>query len=245
MNPIHRLLILTATLFATLPLHAQPPAPDDPQAPPPPPGQFPDTPPRQGQPTREGRPHAPLHQWMNQLREQDPAEFERLQELRLRDPEAFRTHVREQLQARALERLRRERPAIHDAFMNLPEEDRRWLAERLMRPGPGPGGPDAPPPGDDGPRRDAPAIDRDTVRAYKRATSDAERAPLRAELARQLGDAYDQQLAERQRQLAEAEEKIAAIRAALAAGEAGKQAFIEQKLDAWLKHNDRPPPPRD
>lgn len=244
MKPILRnLLLLTATLLTTTALHAQPPEPGDPLSPPPPPERFLDEAPRRDLPPREGRAHAPLHQWMNQLREQDPAEFERLQELRLRDPEAFRTLAREQLQTRALERLRRERPAIYDAFTNLPEEDRRWLAERLLRPGPG--SPDAPPPDDRGPRQDTPAIDRDTVRAYKRAATDAERAPLRAELARQLGDAYDRQLAERQRQLTDAEEKMAAIRAALDAGEKGKQAFIEQKLDAWLKNNDRPPPPRD
>jgi len=243
MNPTLRLLTLIIPLLATTPLHAQPPEPGDPLAPPPPPERFFDAPPGRGQPPHEGRPHAPLHQWMNQLREQDHAEYERLQALRLRDPETFRTLAREQLQTRALDRLRRERPAIYEAFTNLPEDDRRWLAERLLRPGPG--SPDAPPPGERGPRHDAPAIDRDTVRAYKRATSDAERAPLRAELARQLSEAYDRQLAERQRQLTEAEEKIAAIRAALAAGEEGKQAFIEQKLEAWLMNGDRPPPPRD
>ena len=194
------------------------------------------------------RPASPLQQWMKQLAESEPEEFERLQNLRMQDPQEFRRVTREKLLEHGLKKLNAERPAVHEALMNLPEEDRQWVADRLLRPNIGP------PPGRDerdnkGPRREGgpPGIDRTLIRAYKQAETDEEKSAARDRIRENLAALYDRQLAERREQLTEAEEKLAAIRNAIERGEAGKDAFIEEKLSVWLNHADnkgkRPPPP--
>jgi hypothetical protein len=228
---------LLITFAAAMPSFAQPP----PDAPPP----FHRLMENEAPP---GHPASPLQQWMKQLAESDPEEFQRLQTLRMQDPQEFRRIAREKIKEHGLRKLQTERPAIYDAIIHLPEEDRQWLADRLLRPNVGP------PPGrrgpeDDGPRRDdGPGLDRSLIRAYKQAKTEDDKIAARDQIRENLSALYDQQLAQRREQLSEAEEKIASIRKALALGEAGKEAFIEEKLSVWLNHADnkkgkRPPPP--
>jgi hypothetical protein len=177
---------------------------------------------------------------MQELRETDPEEFARLQQLRIDDPSAFRAETRQRLANHRLERLREARPAIYDALMNLGEDDRAWLADRLGRPGPDtPPRTDRhenrPPPGDPQPE----AL-RDLIDAHHAATTDDERAAIRERLRTHIAAEVDRRLAERTDQLRDAEQKLERIRQAIALGEENKPVFIEEKINALLTGR-RPP----
>jgi len=239
MNYVTRSIFLMITFAATMLASAQPPPPED--APP-----FRERN-EDGRPSF--RPASPLQQWMHQLAESDPEEFQRLQELRMKDPEAFRQATREKLSELGLKRLQAARPAVYEAFINLPEEDRQWLADRLLLPNMGPPH-DRPGRSGEGPHRDKnQGIDRALIRAYKQAATEEEKNTARDQIREKLSSLYDQELAQRREQLTSAEAKLETIRKAIDLGEEGKEAFIEEKLSLWLNHADnngkhkRPEPP--
>lgn len=237
MKQVTRSMILAITFTSAMLASAQPPPPGD------------------APPFRERHengnpgffPASPLQQWLNQLAESDPEEFQRLQKLRMNDPEAFRQTAREKMKDLGLKRLQAARPAVYEAIINLPEDDRQWLAERLLRPNMGPP-PDRPGRDGEGPRREKdPGIDRTLILAYQQAATEEDKNAAREQIREKLSLLYDQQLAQRRDQLTKAEEKLETIRKAIALGEAGKEAFIEEKLSLWLNHADgmgkRPKPP--
>jgi len=247
-----KLLLLFSVTTLALPLTSSS------QPPPDAPGGF-DRPPME-----EGfRPASPVQRWMKQLQETNPAEFERLRELRMSNPEAFRKEARVAVETQIMTRLAEERPAIHEILSNLSEDDRKWLMERLARQALGPGGPEGnhregmEGRGREGhgnePKREAMQRNRELVRQYHEARTEEEKNLIKQELRDQLSNLYDQRIAERSEQLKEAEQKLDSIRKALAQGQEGKEAFIEEKLEIWLnspppgpgRQENRPPPPGD
>lgn len=186
--------------------------------------------PRMGPPGFE--PAAPIHKIMMDMRENDPEEFERLQELRMRDPQAFRRETRVIAGNALLEKLKIERPSIHAAIMSLSEEDRAWLFERFAKGGMGMPGMPPPPPGDE--REDASSPVRALVKAYRNANSDEERESIRGQVREKLSMLYDERIKEREDQLRDVEGKLEHIRKALEQGVESKDEFIDEKLDVWL-----------
>ncbi len=236
MKHLIRTIVLVITFTAPMAASAQPP-----------PGEPPPLRERHENGKPPFRPASPLQQWMHQLAESDPEEFQRLQDLRMKDPEAFRQATREKLTEHGLKRLQTARPAVYDAIINLPEEDREWLADRLLNPNMGPP-PDRPGRDGKGPRRDKESgIDHTLIRAYKKAETEEEKSAARDQIRATLSTLYDQQLAQRREQLTDAEKKLETIRKTIELGESGKDAFIEEKLSLWLNHADnkgkRPKPP--
>jgi hypothetical protein len=199
----------------------------------------------------EFRPASPVQRWMRKMRESNPEEFERLNNLRLRDPESFRAEARAALESEIMSRLAKQRPAISDAIAKLSNEDKKWLLERIARS-------EMPMEGGPMPFRERRENDRndhqrnrELVRQYHQSRSAEEKEAIRQKLREELSQLYDQRINERGEQLQEAEQKLEAIRRALKQGEQGKGEFIDDKLDIWLNstprntdiRNRRPPPP--
>jgi primosomal protein N'' len=173
-------------------------------------------------------PASPVRRWMMELRENNPEEFERLQQMRLENPRAFREAISERLQETALERMREKRPAIYDALMTLSPEERRWALERMSGPG-------MMHPGEKEKRREPPEPGlRQLAREYREAGSKSERDMIRGQLRDELGRLYDQRLQERREQLDEIRNRLHAMESAITEGEQTRDAFIAEKLDAWL-----------
>ncbi len=183
-------------------------------------------PPPNGHP--EGGPASPLRQWMRELRQQDPEEFARLQELRRENPAAFREQAGAALEQRLLRRLQTVRPGVHDALAAMKPEDRQWLLQQWAAPLSG--SPDEPPPP---PAQFEPA--RKLIADYRQATTPEDKAALREQLSAELARQYDERLNRRREQLADAEAKLESLRRALAEGEAERDRFIQDRLNRWLK----------
>lgn len=213
----------------------------------PPPGPLTDGPPGRERFERfadEADPASPMGRWMHHLREENPAEFQRLQQLRHRDPPAFRSEAGDRLQEDLMNRLRDQRPRIHEALTGLPEEDRRWLMEQVARRGMNP-----PPPHAHGSgSREEPGKDRETIapliRAYHEGSSpDAKKEALQR-LEEEIGRMYDRRLEERRQQLQEVERKLEELRHILQQGEEEKDSFVAEKISAMLERSGRGPGPR-
>lgn len=172
-------------------------------------------------------PSSPARQWMLELSENDPAEYERLQRLRRENPRAFRETMREQLENSAMERLEKNRPAVYAALIQLSPEDRSWVLERMAGHGRHP-----PENGRDHNRLKTGS--RELIRDYRDAENDSERAAIRARLSEELGRLYDRRLEERRDQLENIQARIRDMEAAVAEGEQNREAFIQERLSMWL-----------
>ncbi|HMP89320.1 MAG TPA: hypothetical protein PJ991_03915 [Kiritimatiellia bacterium] len=186
---------------------------------------------------------SPVQRWMRELQQQDPETFTRLQQLRVENPEQFRQEARAAMTQRAMQNLQRERPNIYKAVMELPDEDKDWLVNRLSRlhsflPPP-------PPPDDMDAEEAASPRERDQyrrlIRSYHQTENAEEKHQIRNAIRKQLEADYDNRLQNRTHQIQEMEQKLVQIRRALDAGSTDKERFIEEKLSVWL---DREPPPR-
>lgn len=187
------------------------------------------------------QPASPLHRIMQEMRQNNPEEFNRLQALRMNDPAAFRKEARVIVQQAMLEKIKGERPAIHDALSRLSEEDRDWLFDRIS--GPLFGGSGRLPPGMEKVKRgdDDRDINRGLIRKYRQSDSAEERDAIREQLRRQLSDQYDQRLEERKAQIDEAEQKLTQVKKSLEQGLADKESFIDDKLTIWLQNEPQAP----
>ncbi|GEM_PF-2312955 len=76
----------------------------------------------------------PVEEWMQRLREDDPEEYERMEELRQSDPAAFRDALRERVRRRRmLHELRRQHPQLHEFMIRQPRHEREGMMRTLMR----------------------------------------------------------------------------------------------------------------
>lgn len=168
--------------------------------------------------------------WMSHLREQRPEEFERLQELRQKDPELFRKELHVRLRREVGSRLQNEHPAIHDAIKNLPEPEREWLFSRIA-------GPDGPGPRmGDGHAFRPPDEQRDedfgpALRAYRQSASEVERTQARRKLRAEIQTSLERKNQRRREELDQLEARLKQMREQLDAREAQAAALIDAKLD--------------
>jgi len=180
------------------------------------------------------KPASPVQRHMQELRDQDPDEFSRLQKLRSEDPEAFRAEMRSIIEDRFMKMLQRERPDIFEALSGLPAEDRAWLIKRLeARPaGPGPdqnsghqerkGG------------KNGQFAIKKWVEQYHAETESSKREELEAQIRAAVAQEYDARIRMRAAQVQEMEIRIDELKKMLARGEEEKQRFIDRKMALWL-----------
>lgn len=181
----------------------------------------------------KGEPASPVRRLMGHLQENDPAGYERLDNLRRENPAAFREEIRSRIQGDALEKIKERRPAIYNAMQQLSVEDRAWLFERLA----GPGLPSHPGYKHAAGRESTKASPglSSYARAYHQAGSDEERTAIRTRLADELGRRYDQQLEFRRAQLNQLRGKMNELESTILEGELERATFIAEKTEAWLK----------
>ncbi len=172
-------------------------------------------------------PASPIRRWMMELREEDPEEFERLQQMRLENPRAFRDIISDRLEKTAMERLRDKRPAVHDALMSLSEEDRSWVMERMSGHGMHSSKKER------GKENSTSSL-RQLARDYREAANEGERSAIRERLEEELGQLYDQRLEDRRAQLDEIRDRLRVMESAIAEGEQTRDDFIDEKLSLWL-----------
>lgn len=172
-------------------------------------------------------PASPIRRWMMELREEDPEEFERLQQMRLENPRAFRDIISDRLEKTAMERLRDKRPAVHDALMSLSEEDRSWVMERMSGHG-------MHSPKKERGKENSTSSLRQLARDYREAANEGERSAIRERLEEELGQLYDQRLEDRRVQLDEIRDRLRVMESAIAEGEQTRDDFIDEKLSLWL-----------
>lgn len=210
------IILGSATAIAQPPFHAPP----DEDRPPP------------GEGRKGHEMFSPVRRLLMNLRENDAAEFERLQQLRVSDPVAFRAEIHAHMQLNFMERLKKTRPSVHEALLQMTEEDRTWIAQRIGRiDGPPPQEDlDVPPPPQS---KDANEVRR-LVRDYRRETDPDQQAELREKLRKELQHHYDQRIKARQAQLEDIRAKIVELELALSEGEQQREAFLSEKLEALL-----------
>jgi len=183
---------------------------------------------------------SPVQRWLQELQASDPETHDKLQQLRMEDPEAFRMEARKALSQRVLSNIQRERPSVYSALQELTEEDREWIMSRIARM---PHMMHRQSDQSTSDERDSPDErdqNRRLIRQYHNATDTGEKAGIRETLRTNLSAQYDRRIQEREEQLREATVKLEKIRQALAQGHEGKEAFIEEKLSIWL-NADGPP----
>lgn len=211
--------LLAALLMTVASVTAQPP----PDAPPPPPrGEALD--PGGGRDARR-----PLDRWMVRMRDQHPAEYERLMHLQEQDPEAFRAELRvrrDQLRNRNLEEGMEEMPRIREVMEGMPPEERDRMAERFsrmvrsqsQRPTPA--------------TRQINAGERksqDLARAYREAP-EGEREAILAQLRAQVEEVFVLREEHHQRQIEEAEKNLTRLKNALDSRREHRGQIVERRL---------------
>lgn len=209
------LLICAGTAMAWYTAHAQPP-PLDPPAPPPEAGGDRAPPPKQGGPP----PH--VQRFFDMLRDRDPAEFDRLQELRNKDPEAFRRELRERLQE-ARERMGlQQREGMNREFR--PPNDGREPGARKRGPG-----------SEDPMAVRTPELDRLESKGIELARglaslSGADRDRALEELRDVLSKAFDMRETLRRERLSRMQERLARAQTLLDERSSNRTAIIERRL---------------
>jgi hypothetical protein len=226
------LRLLVACSFLALNVASRAQEPEDLAPPPPGPGM---------------RGHKPLkemvEQWLEQLRKRDPAEYERLTQLRQDDPEAFREELEQRLQRERARKFLERYPALKDAIDSMPEKDQQAVLRRLGAMPPGPGGPGTdgrrpgpgrgPGPGDGPPRPEIEKLQQEVgalARAYREASSEDARQGVRGELKTKLSALFDLREAQRREELARFESHAADVKKKLEKRAANKETIIEKRL---------------
>ncbi len=192
---------LLALLLLTAVATAQPPPHEE--------GDFP-PPGEQGlpPPDHENAP-PPIQRLMQHWKERNPEEFERMKALREQDPEAFRRELEVKLQEAREAR----------------GQGRRFMEEMGGRGGPGgerePMSPEM---------RAAENKIRQIAQAWRKASTEEEKARLAAELKGALNTMFDQREQMRATRLADMEKKLNELRAAMEERKARRDDIIEKRL---------------
>jgi len=186
------------------------------------------------------RPASPVQRYMQDLRAQDPVEFERLQNLRADDPGAFRAHMRGIMEDRVMKMLEQERPGIFQALSGLSSEDRAWLMKKLEnRPHGPPGGWTAAPP-ERKTVNHGPVRMRTLVEAYREEDDPEKKEDIKNQIRDAVSREYDERIRMRAAQLQEMESRVEDLRKALRTGEEEKQRFLNKKMSQWLEEESVP-----
>lgn len=205
-NARYMLIVVTAACLS-LSIQAQEP---------PPPGPPPHQPPE----------HEMVHRWMNQLRRQSPEEFERLEELRINDPQAFHDEIRQRVHSRRMRKRFGAHSEMAEQFMELPPDERHKLARELFRMERG-----DQPPLEDAYRSKLESL----VETYQNTLDETERETLLQEIKSTMNTWFDLHTEQRKKTLSDLQSKINRLEARLEKRQARKDQIIDEQLDKLLK----------
>ncbi len=164
------------------------------------------------------------------VRERDPAQYERLTHLREQDPDAFFREMKRLRDAHHAKRMLNKRPRIAEAIRELPHDDRRWLLQHLH---------ETQAAGPEGFRQDnrpdnLRADIRRQVGLYRKATSEEERAGIRASIEATSEELFNLREQERLRQIRRAEDMLEKLKAEYEVRQEQKDSIIREKVDQLL-----------
>lgn len=172
--------------------------------------------------------------WLRHVAEQDPAEFDRLQQLRKEDPHRFRKELRGRLVREQVRKKLMSDPDMKAFLESLPDEKRNALINRLAEPGSGPMRRHGGPPNQN---KEAQELDRTVkqlVKTYRNA-ADADQDGLRDELRTALARQFDLRETERQKYLARLDEKLRKLKVSVDRRQANRDQIIDRRLQELTK----------
>jgi len=217
------LALVPALLAAQEPPEASMPPPDKDEIAPPPmegpaePG--PEAPP----------PGAPLDQWMDRMKQDHPADFERLHKMREENPEGFRWALHQRLRRERVLQSLRDHPKVFEFLMSLPEQERNQVLLKLAQ-AQGPRGPHGPPDimNPDILRLETEA--RQLSRSYHESADETARQKMREDLRQRLEALFDLRETERAAQIQRIETDVAKLRKTLEDRKAHREEIIDRRL---------------
>lgn len=200
----------------------------------PPPGEEEMVPPPMGGPAEPGPeappPGAPVDQWMERMKQDHPADFERLRALREKNPEGFRWALHQRLREERILKALRDHPKVFEFLMGLPEEERAKVLLKLAQTQGPRGGPHGPP-GMMNPeilRLETEA--RQLSRTYRETTDETARQKLRQDLRQRLETLFDLREKERAAQIQRIETDLTNLKKALDDRKARREEIINRRL---------------
>ena len=179
-----------------------------------------------------------VERWLDKVAEIDPEEYERMLELKERNPAAFRVQLRRRVHdARVLDLLQEEYPQLHEYLAGMEREDRERIGHVLR----GGGGGESEPMGPARHRRLLlPGIEHDeTMRAllakWHAAESEEEKDAARTALRAHMETVFDQRSVEQEDQIQRAEEQVERLRRLLEARRQNRELWIDRQIDHLLR----------
>ena len=205
-------------------------------------------PPRHGNFHRGGGPQdgAYLDQWLERVKERDPAEFERMKKLRQDNPEEFKHELHQKLQNSRIGGLR-EHPQVTEAFKNLSPEDRDWVTQRLSGP-PGEGGGEQHG-GPSGWKHASPDFAageqkvHELAKKFHGATTDADKAAAKKEIRENIAKLFDVREKNRAADIKQLDEHLAKIRKQLDEHQSKRDEMIDARLKEVISESAVPAAP--
>jgi hypothetical protein len=176
-----------------------------------------------------GTERASVEQWMMELKERNPEEFEKMRRMREEDPEAFRQALHDKVRKVRAAFIAGRYPQLHAAIMALPPEERDWILGRLQQHGPHAELRETgrrPSPEMEGLEKNAGEL----ARAYRQAENPQDKRRIRAELSGVLEKLFDQREAMRARELENMERKIDALKADIEKRKSHRAEIIEARV---------------
>lgn len=172
----------------------------------------------------EGGP--PIQQFLDMLKQRNPAEFERMRALREENPEAFREELRNRIRD---ERERRGGPAAMPAWKRGPEHAGHAIAEGGVRQAMA------------GETLRSPELDRlernaaELARALREAKTDEEKSRARADLRAALANVFDAREAMRRERFQRMEAQLGKVREMLDKRQAHRDEIIDKRLQSMTE----------
>lgn len=188
---------------------------------------------RQRERAEEGpRQDRPMHveQWLEQVRESDPAEYERLIALRADHPMAFRMEMRQRLQeGRVLRVIRDEFPGFYSYLQDLDQEERDRLGHFLQRMA------ENRPGAAERPRSRFADMEGDVelrrlARDWRRGQTPDDQAALESTIRSRVEQLFDERTAAQEREVEQLERQLQQLRTMLETRQTRREQWVEQVM---------------
>ena len=170
----------------------------------------------------------PVDKWLEHLRDRNPDEYARLNELRLKDPEKFHAEMYRKLQRQQAMEVLEKNPRFKQLFGELPGEERDRITELISQPvmkkGPGKHGK---------PNPEIEKMEAETQElslAYRKTQDNAERQKIRADIQTKLEILFDLRQKDREQMIAHMEKRMADLRKNLDEKTARRDELIGRRL---------------
>ncbi|MFH0954287.1 MAG: hypothetical protein V1873_08155 [Verrucomicrobiota bacterium] len=201
----------------------------------PPPGEEEMAPPPMGGPAEPGPeappPGAPVDQWMERMKQDHPAEFERLRALREKNPEGFRWALHQRVREGRVLKALRDYPKVFEFLMGLPEDERAKVLLKLAQAQGPRGGPHGPPAMLNPEILRLETEARQLSRTYRETTDETARQKLREDLRQRLEALFDLREKERAAQIERIQADVSNLKKALEDRKARREEIISRRLD--------------